>query len=313
VDGRDKPDHDGWDRRSRMTAQHAKASPPPPSFATVPFSPRPRVRFRAALPPETRPRRPRRGPARSRARSLRPQGPLERRRRHGAIDLPDSQIGAVENNTGGIGETSILARPAKATAPSRSLRSPSSSTRSSEPAPMHHFSYRDGALFAEDVDLRRIADEVGTPVYVYSSATIERHYRLYAEAMTRAAGGGKAHVFYAMKANGNLGVLKTLAALGAGADTKDTISTSRPRRQAGPGEQDPRDQHHMQQQHARPHPEPQGQGLAGQGRVGSRSKDRHRGHPGEFPQMIMIFICWASGNCWPGRILRCRRGAVLAL
>ncbi|MBA4333538.1 MAG: diaminopimelate decarboxylase, partial [Methylobacterium sp.] len=84
---------------------------------------------------------------------------------------------------------------------------------------MHHFSYRDGALFAEDVDLRRIADEVGTPVYVYSSATIERHYRLYAQAMTRAAGGGRAHVFYAMKANGNLGVLKTLAALGAGADT----------------------------------------------------------------------------------------------
>jgi diaminopimelate decarboxylase len=84
---------------------------------------------------------------------------------------------------------------------------------------MHHFSYRDGALFAEDVDLRRIAEAVGTPVYVYSSATIERHYRLYAEAMTRAAGGGRAHVFYAMKANGNLGVLKTLAALGAGADT----------------------------------------------------------------------------------------------
>jgi diaminopimelate decarboxylase len=84
---------------------------------------------------------------------------------------------------------------------------------------MHHFSYRDGSLFAEDVDLRRIADEVGTPVYVYSSATIERHYRLYAQAMQSAAPAGKAHVFYAMKANGNLGVLKTLASLGAGADT----------------------------------------------------------------------------------------------
>ncbi len=84
---------------------------------------------------------------------------------------------------------------------------------------MHHFSYRDGSLFAEDVDLRRIAAEVGTPVYVYSSATIERHYRLYAAAMEGTAGPGKAHVFYAMKANGNLGVLKTLAALGAGADT----------------------------------------------------------------------------------------------
>lgn len=84
---------------------------------------------------------------------------------------------------------------------------------------MHHFSYCDGSLFAEDVDLRQIAAEVGTPVYVYSSATIERHYRLYEAAMKSAAPGGKAHVFYAMKANGNLGVLKTLAALGAGVDT----------------------------------------------------------------------------------------------
>ena len=84
---------------------------------------------------------------------------------------------------------------------------------------MHHFAYRDGVLFAEDVDLRQIAAEVGTPVYVYSSATIERHYRLYEEAMKSTAPGKPAHVFYAMKANSNLGVLKTLAALGAGADT----------------------------------------------------------------------------------------------
>ncbi|MGO4664732.1 diaminopimelate decarboxylase [Bosea sp. 2RAB26] len=85
---------------------------------------------------------------------------------------------------------------------------------------MHHFAYRDGALFAEDVDLRRIAAEVGTPVYVYSSATIERHYRLFESAMRGIDPAGPApHVFYAVKANGNLGVLKTLAALGAGADT----------------------------------------------------------------------------------------------
>ncbi|KPH78816.1 diaminopimelate decarboxylase [Bosea vaviloviae] len=84
---------------------------------------------------------------------------------------------------------------------------------------MHHFSYRDGSLFAEDVDLREVADAVGTPVYVYSSATIERHYRLFSAAVKAAAPTAKAHVFYAMKANGNLGVLKTLAALGAGADT----------------------------------------------------------------------------------------------
>ncbi|RDJ21669.1 diaminopimelate decarboxylase [Bosea caraganae] len=84
---------------------------------------------------------------------------------------------------------------------------------------MHHFAYRDGALFAEDVDLRRIAAEVGTPVYVYSSATIERHYRVFEEAMRAINPSRPPHVFYAMKANGNLGVLKTLAALGAGADT----------------------------------------------------------------------------------------------
>ncbi|POR50917.1 diaminopimelate decarboxylase [Bosea psychrotolerans] len=84
---------------------------------------------------------------------------------------------------------------------------------------MHHFSYRDGSLFAEDVDLRQIAAEVGTPVYVYSSATIERHYRLFAAAVKANAPAGTAHVFYALKANGNLGVLKTLAALGAGVDT----------------------------------------------------------------------------------------------
>jgi diaminopimelate decarboxylase len=84
---------------------------------------------------------------------------------------------------------------------------------------VHHFSYRDGVLHAEDVDLSRIAAEVGTPVYVYASATIERHYRLFADAMGRAAGGSdKAHVFYAMKANSSMGVVKTLAALGAGAD-----------------------------------------------------------------------------------------------
>ena len=84
---------------------------------------------------------------------------------------------------------------------------------------MHHFAYRDGSLHAEGVDLQRIAAEVGTPVYVYSSATIERHYKLFEAAMKTTAPAGKAHVFYAMKANGNLGVLKTLGALGAGIDT----------------------------------------------------------------------------------------------
>lgn len=80
---------------------------------------------------------------------------------------------------------------------------------------MHHFDYTNGVLHAEGVSLETIAAEVGTPVYVYSSATFERHYRVFCEAVKP----HQAHVFYAVKANGNLGVLMTLAKLGAGADT----------------------------------------------------------------------------------------------
>lgn len=81
---------------------------------------------------------------------------------------------------------------------------------------MHHFAYRDGHLFAEDVDVAEIVRAVGTPVYIYSSATIERHYTVFRDALTRH--GRKPHVFYAMKANSNLAVLSRLARLGAGAD-----------------------------------------------------------------------------------------------
>jgi diaminopimelate decarboxylase len=85
---------------------------------------------------------------------------------------------------------------------------------------MHHFSYRDGHLHAEDVRVDDIVAAAGSPVYIYSTATITRHYQLYAAAMARAAGGpDKSHVFYAMKANSNIGVLQTLARLGSGADT----------------------------------------------------------------------------------------------
>jgi diaminopimelate decarboxylase len=84
---------------------------------------------------------------------------------------------------------------------------------------MHHFTYRDGALHAEDVPVADIAAAVGTPVYVYSLATIRRHYRIYADAMARAAGAPeRAQVFYAMKANANIAVLEALAKLGSGAD-----------------------------------------------------------------------------------------------
>jgi diaminopimelate decarboxylase len=80
---------------------------------------------------------------------------------------------------------------------------------------MHYFTYRGGTLHAEDVSLARIAAEVGTPVYIYSAATIERHYNAFATALS----GVNARVFYAMKANPNLAVLKLLGDLGAGADT----------------------------------------------------------------------------------------------
>jgi diaminopimelate decarboxylase len=78
---------------------------------------------------------------------------------------------------------------------------------------MNHFHYRDGELHAEDVALSAIAAAVGTPFYCYSSATLERHYRIFSEAM-----GDGALVAFSVKANGNLAVLKTLAKLGAGAD-----------------------------------------------------------------------------------------------
>jgi diaminopimelate decarboxylase len=79
---------------------------------------------------------------------------------------------------------------------------------------MHHFAYLRGVLHAEGVDLRRLADEVGTPFYCYSSATLERHYRVFAEAFADT----DALVCYAMKANSNQAVLKTLSRLGAGMD-----------------------------------------------------------------------------------------------
>ncbi|MCP1315485.1 diaminopimelate decarboxylase [Halomonas sp. 707D7] len=79
---------------------------------------------------------------------------------------------------------------------------------------MDHFNYRDGVLFAEDVPLTRIADELGTPCYVYSKATFTRHFRAYTEAL-----GGHPHLIcYAVKANSNLAVLGLLAKLGAGFD-----------------------------------------------------------------------------------------------
>jgi diaminopimelate decarboxylase len=83
---------------------------------------------------------------------------------------------------------------------------------------MNHFDYRGGELCCEDVPLRAIAEAVGTPAYVYSTATLERHYTVFRHALA-GAGLGEPLIAYAVKANPNLSVLKTLAALGAGADT----------------------------------------------------------------------------------------------
>jgi diaminopimelate decarboxylase len=85
---------------------------------------------------------------------------------------------------------------------------------------MHHFAYRRGVshnnvLHAEEVDLADLAAAVGTPFYCYSTATLERHYRVFADAFADASG---TLVCYSVKANSNLGVLATLARLGAGMD-----------------------------------------------------------------------------------------------
>jgi diaminopimelate decarboxylase len=79
---------------------------------------------------------------------------------------------------------------------------------------MHHFDYRDGVLHAEGVDLTVIAERVGTPFYCYSTATLARHYAVFADAFADV----DALVCYAMKANSNQSVLRSLAKLGAGAD-----------------------------------------------------------------------------------------------
>jgi diaminopimelate decarboxylase len=80
---------------------------------------------------------------------------------------------------------------------------------------MRFFDYHEGQLCAENVPLAEIAEAVGTPVHVYSRATLEHHYRVFKQAF----GDLPVHICYAVKANTNRAVMATLAALGAGADT----------------------------------------------------------------------------------------------
>jgi diaminopimelate decarboxylase len=82
---------------------------------------------------------------------------------------------------------------------------------------MNHFELEGGELHCEGVPLAKIAESVGTPVYVYSSATLERHFTVLRDALT-GAGLVDPLIAYAVKANSNVAVLRTLANLGAGAD-----------------------------------------------------------------------------------------------
>lgn len=91
---------------------------------------------------------------------------------------------------------------------------------------MHHFHYRNGRLHCEDTDLHAIADAVGTPVYVYSTATLRRHARVIAGAFKDI----RCLIAYSVKANGNLGVLATLAAAGCGADVVSAGELKRARK-----------------------------------------------------------------------------------
>jgi diaminopimelate decarboxylase len=97
---------------------------------------------------------------------------------------------------------------------------------------MHPFSYRNRVLHAEDVALAAIARDVETPFYCYSSTAIERKF----EAFRSAFAGQSALVFYAMKANSNQAVLKTLAKLGAGMDVVSEGELRRARAAGVPGE-----------------------------------------------------------------------------
>jgi diaminopimelate decarboxylase len=97
---------------------------------------------------------------------------------------------------------------------------------------MPPFTYRNGALHAEDVALATIAEAVGTPFYCYSNAAIERHFEAFRDAFA----GRDALIFYAMKANSNQAVLTTLARRGAGMDVVSEGELRRARAAGVPGE-----------------------------------------------------------------------------
>ena len=97
---------------------------------------------------------------------------------------------------------------------------------------MHHFTYKNGILHAEDVNLTAIADAIGTPFYCYSEATLRRHIRVFQDAFK----GADALTAYSVKANSNLAVLRVLASEGAGADIVSGGELKRARLAGVPGE-----------------------------------------------------------------------------
>src|SRR3954471_24961470 len=106
------------------------------------------------------------------------------------------------------------------------------SQRRPGPEQMDHFTYRSRVLHAEDVPLPEIAAAVGTPVYVYSAATLTRDYRVFQEALA-----GMEHLIcYAVKANSNLAVLRLMGALGAGMDVVSEGEYRRAKAAGMPGE-----------------------------------------------------------------------------
>jgi diaminopimelate decarboxylase len=96
---------------------------------------------------------------------------------------------------------------------------------------MNHFAYRDGTLHAEAVDLNTLAEKIGTPFYCYSTATLERHFRVFADSFPK-----DSLIAFSVKANGNIAVLKTLARLGAGADVVSGGELKKALRAAVPAE-----------------------------------------------------------------------------
>ncbi len=97
---------------------------------------------------------------------------------------------------------------------------------------MHHFAYLDGVLHAEACSLSALADEVGTPFYCYSTATLERHYKVFADAFA----ASEALICFAIKSNSNIAVLRTLGRLGAGMDVVSEGELRRARAAGVPSE-----------------------------------------------------------------------------